>query len=55
MKHNSDKKEDPLPNNHGQEKEALDGFNLFYEALPFEASYAEDTSPRLRRPSRIRG
>lgn len=55
MKHKNDK-DDPLPTDNKSEgdKNALEGFRLFYEALPFEASYAERIAPRLRRPSRTR-
>jgi len=55
MKHKNDT-DDPLPTDSKSEgkKEALEGFRLFYEALPFEPSYAERIAPRLRRPSRTR-
>jgi hypothetical protein len=55
MKNNNAKKVDPFPVQHDEpNKDALDSFRLFYEALPFAPSYSERIVPRLRRPSRPR-
>lgn len=54
MKENSTLKEDPSPSASRSDNKVLEGYKLFYEAIPFEIRSKGRLSSRLQRPSRIR-